>query len=405
MKTFLVLLFTAFGIGAYAQEKLKSEGDIPIIAWYSIPEKETSAERFVELREAGFHISLTFYSNIEAVEKALDAAQKAGVKILAACPELKTEPETTVKRLMKHPALAGYHLRDEPFEKDFPELAEWTKRIQAIDSKHYCYINLIPNHWTEALGGKSYRRYLETFIEQVPVPMLSFDNYPVRELADGRTIVKEDWYKNLEIIRDVGQKAGLPVWAFAMATSHLHRDYLYPVPTIAQLKLQMFSNLAYGAQALQYFTYWIPDEREFYQGSVTLDGKRTDIYDRVKALNSEIRALSGVFFGAKAISVQHTGAWIPVGTKRLTTLPTPVRALETDGNAIVSLLEKKDRYFLVVVNRSLSETMKLMLVADHYVKKVLKDGALVPASAYIPVTEVNPGDMVIYSWEKKDLEK
>jgi hypothetical protein len=398
MKPILITILLVCSFSTFSQEKLKGEGEMPILAWTFIPETEASVERYLELKESGINMGILEYSNISAVENALNTAQKAGIKIITACPELKTETEKTVKRLMKHPALAGYYLADEPVEKDFAELGEWTKRIQATDKIHDCYINLYPN-WAGALEGKSYRKYVESFVEQVPVPMLSFDNYPIRELADGRLVVKNDWYENLEVIRDVAQKTNLPVWAFAMTTAHLHRDYLYPVPTIAQLRLQMFSNLAYGAQALQYFTYWTPTWREFYRGPLTVTGKRTEIYDRIKVVNQEIQNLSGVFLGAKVVSVWHTGDWIPAGTLRMGQLPVPIKELETsDGGAIVSVLEKNNSRYLVIVNRDFQKPMKLTVVADDFVKKVLKDGTLVPANAYIHTMEVDPGDMAIYAW-------
>jgi hypothetical protein len=387
------------GFNAFSQEKLKSEAEMPIVAYAYIPETETSVERFLELKEAGINISLNVYSSIDAMEKALNTAQKVGIKMITGCPELKTETEKTVRRMMKHPALAAYYLADEPVEKDFAGLGEWMKKVQAIDSKHDCYINLLPN-WAGALEGKSYRKYVESFIEQVPVPILSFDTYPIRELADGRIVVMEDyWYENLEVIRDIAQKANLPIWEFAMSVVHLHRDYLYPVPTIAQLRLQMFSNLAYGAQTLQYFSYWTLNSREFYQGAITIDGKRTDIYDRIKAVNLEIQNLSGVFVNAKVVSVEHTGAWIPKGVRRLRKLPEPIKLLETNGGgAIVSVLEKKNSQFLVIVNRDLKNPLKLTVNADDLVKRVLKDGTLVPANAYTHTIEVDPGDVAIFTW-------
>ena len=120
--------------------------EFPILAWIGVPEGGTTLERFIELKESGININYSVYSNIEAVEKALDIAQEAGVKLLPSCPELKTEPEKTARKLMKHPALMGYHLRDEPSAMDFPELAEWVKRIQSVDNEHGCYINLFPNY-------------------------------------------------------------------------------------------------------------------------------------------------------------------------------------------------------------------------------------------------------------------
>ena len=86
---FFALIFAAVSCSVatqdVTQEKLKSEGEIPIVAWHGIPPKETSVERYRELKEAGINIDFPFSTTIENVEKALDAAQHAGVKIMATC--------------------------------------------------------------------------------------------------------------------------------------------------------------------------------------------------------------------------------------------------------------------------------------------------------------------------------
>ncbi|MDR2139368.1 MAG: hypothetical protein LBP50_07460 [Tannerella sp.] len=402
-------LFVCLGFPAFSQEKLKAEGEIPIVAWVGVPEAETTLERFLELKESGININYSGYSGIEALEKALDVAQQAGVKVMASCPELKTEPEKTVKRIMHHPALSGYHLRDEPSATDFPELGAWTKRIQAVDAKHYCYINLFPNYAalhqlgmdTRSQYGKgSYAEYVNEFLKEVPVPFISFDHYPVVE-ENGVLLLRPQWYRNLEEIAAASRKTGLPFWAFALSVAHAS----YPAPSVGEIKLQMYSNLAYGAQALQYFTYWNPTGDpvyDFNHAPIGLDGKRTDVYDRIQAVNRELQNVAGVFLGAKVVSTGHTGKRIPEGTRRLEKLPEPVRALETgDGGAIVSVLEKGKRRFLVIVNRDCVHPMKLTVVTDHSVKKVLKDGTLVPANAYTPTCEVDPGDAAIFAWDGK----
>lgn len=412
LRPIVIFLFLGFCFGsALSQDKLKSNDQIPIVAWIGVPERETTLERFREMRDAGINISFASYSNIEAVEKALNIAQQAGIKLQPYCPELKAEPEKTAKRLMKYPALAGYHLRDEPNATDFPELSTWIKRIQSVDTKHYCYINLFPNYASqEQLFGDEYQKqpgkdiyaaHVDTFLRQVPVPFISFDHYPVMVINGVRTI-RNNWYKNLEIIAAAGKKYNLPFWAFALSVAH----WDYPVPAIEEIRLQMFSNLAYGAQGLQYFTYWNPgpvhdDSWDPHNAPIGADGKRTDVYDRIKIVNKEIQALSGVFHHARLISVAHTGKKIPAGTIRLSTLPAPIKVLETgDGESIVSVLEKDNRQFLVIVNRSLFHPMKLTLVGDEKVKRVLKDGTLVAADAYNPTLEIAPGDMLIYCWQK-----
>ncbi|HCN83099.1 MAG TPA: hypothetical protein DIT07_05680, partial [Sphingobacteriaceae bacterium] len=118
----LCVLFIAFLVNVTAQDKLVSEKPIPIIAWADIPAGEINIERFNELKEMGVNVNLSNYQNADAMQKALDLAQRAGIRMITSGPELKTDAEKTVKRFMDHPALAGYFLQDEPVRKDFAEL-------------------------------------------------------------------------------------------------------------------------------------------------------------------------------------------------------------------------------------------------------------------------------------------
>lgn len=392
----LLLLVPAQG---QAQDKLNLSAQMPIIAWYGIRANEATVERFKELKEAGFTINFSEYSTMEEVETALDAANKVGIQLIIACPELCKEPEKTVRRFMKHPAVAGYFLRDEPVVADFAALAAWAKRIQAVDNSKFCYLNLFPTGGEEHLkflGVQNYREYVSRFNKEVPLPFLSFDHYPVL----GDNVLKAEWYENLEEFSDEAAKVGKDFWAFALATKHGP----YPIPTQASLRLQLYSDLVYGAQGLQYFTYWTPAGDSFYDyqhGPIGLDGKRTEIYDLVKEMNAEIKSIAGIFLGAKILSVRHTGSVIPRGTKRLTNLPEKVKVLDTHGyGAIVSLIENGDKKYLTIVNRSLKDTMELTFYADPSVKRVLKDGSLVQADTYTATLMISPGDILIYLLEK-----
>ena len=73
----------------------------------------------------------------------------------------------------------------------------------------------------------------------------------------------------------------------------------------------------------------------------------------------ELKLISNIFWGAKVLSVRHTGEKIPIGTKRLTTLPSEVKVLDTHGSgAIVSILENRGKRYLLIVNRSLKDIMQ-----------------------------------------------
>lgn len=394
----LFLFLLIFSGVVNSQVKLKSDGEIPILAWYSIPASETTVERYQEMKEAGINHSLSFFSNIDEMQKALDVAEKVGVKMLIACPELKKEPEKTVNRFKNHPAIAGYHLIDEPNISLFPELSAWAKKIQSVDNKHFCYVNLFPNFADSTqLGTKNYKEYVQEYIKQIPVQFVSFDYYPV--LKDR---IYKNWYENLEMIAAESKKAGLPFWAFALTTNY-DNDHVTP-QTIAAMRLQIFSNLAYGAQGIQYFTYWsatsvnAPSGEDQRGAPISATGKRSVVYDRVKQMSSEIQNLAGVFLGSKVVSVRHTGLGkIPAGTIRLTSLPKVVKVLDTNGApAIVSVLEKGGNSFLVVVNKDFLYSINLTVFGDESLKKVLKDGTVVPASAYDSSMELDPGDVAVF---------
>ena len=368
---------------------------IPVLAWFSIPEAFSTPERFTELAETGINLHFSYYSSVGAAQKALDLAEKSHLKVIVSCPELETETEKTVRRFMNHPALAGYYLHDEPITSQFKKLSEWVKRIKAVDSAHFCYINLFPNDVVpRKLKASGYRNYIYRFLHEVSVRFLSFDHYPVV----GETL-RPIWYQNLEIIAEASRKFNLPFWAFALTTAH---DY-YPVPDLAELRLQIYSNLAYGAQGIQYFTYWTPpiDKYDFHDGPINTDGKRTNAYELIKAMNAEISTLSDVFLGASVVSVRHTGATIPIGTKRLKTLPAPFLSIETgDAGAVVSQLQNGDKKYLVIVNRSFLDMLELRLeFKSESVRQVLKNGknSLLPSG--LSNFQVNPGDVIVLNYE------
>ena len=75
--------------------------------------------------------------------------------------------------------------------------------------------------------------------------------------------------------------------------------------------------------------------------------------------------------------------------------------MHTEGEgAVVSLLEKDNSRFLVIVNRDHLNPMKLTLLVDDSVKKILKDGTIVPANTYALTLEIDAGDAAIYTWSK-----
>ncbi len=102
------------------------------------------------------------------------------------------------------------------------------------------------------------------------------------------------------------------------------------------------------------------------------------------------------------LAVGHTGDPIPPGTERYRADP-PVRGLRTEGTgAVVSVLAKGGRRFLVIVNRDHLKEMPLAidLESGKAVERIGKDGkpARIEGASFRAV--LAPGDAAILAWDK-----
>lgn len=359
------------------------DGQFPIVAWRGIDYNQ-AADKYGPMKACGINTYLGWEDSDEKVIIALDEAQKAGVKVIIGTEgKFHSDPESLVAKIKDHPALLMYHVKDEPGRADFPMLADVVKRVKAVDRKHPCYINLYPN-WAWGWEGNSYSDNVLTFLRDVPVEFISFDYYPVHEI-NGVSSLRPAWYQNLEDIRRISRAKDLPFWAFALAISHTLEEVLYPVPTLGELRLQMFSNLVYGAQGFQYFTF-----AGIYRNS------QTSIYGSVTTVNKELQGLSKVFLKASIDNVWHIGETVPKGTKKLNTMPKGVKSISIDNaaGAVVSEISKEGKRYLAIVNKDYRGTMNLNIDFNSKAYQIDKAGnkGAVSTNSFT----LDPGDIVVF---------
>lgn len=317
---------------------------IRIISWGGIAADK--ADTLYSLaKECGFDMHLGLYRAQESAIASMDAAARKGIDVIISFPQIKDSTESAVALIKDHPALYAYHLKDEPDTSDFGWLAELSKKIKELDPSHPCYINLLPN-W--AWGVEEYPSNLELFASEIDVPFYSFDNYPVIEVG-GVAHVRLDWYRNLEEFSAMARRHNKPFWGFALAKAHSISspwpDTVYPEPILEHLRLQVFSNLLYGAQAIQYFNF---------TGLVDpVTCEKLPAFDLVRQVNSEVRAYSHVFAGCSVLGVWHVGDSIPCGTKPLETMPhKKVKSLQITGRGgVLALIENGSQTYLAIQNR------------------------------------------------------
>jgi len=350
---------------------LPIQAEIPIVAYYGIPLKYSNVKRFKEFKEAGFDVSICFYDDtpVDTLLRILDDAKKSGIQLLISSGWVSVQPHVGIPRLKNHPALYGYFLQDEPWPKDIQETIRRYRAMAKHDTRKPTYVNLLPNYGDglpREIQMPPYKQYLQQ-ASAIGLPFISFDFYPIRDFG-----IRETWYSCLEDVREESLRTGKPFWAFALCTPHCD----YPQPTMESLRLQIYSNLAYGAQAIEYFTYWTPKptkEWDFHDAPISLNGHRTKNYRLVKQMNQELRNLLPLFDKAEVLTVNHM-VKIPEGTTKLQRTPTNIKKLKITGlqGAIISTFKKDGHLYMAIVNKDYQSDMELNISAKKNVTMITK---------------------------------
>ena len=365
---------------------------MPIIGYWGVPENNTSDENFRVMSECGFNVSLFPYSSTQALVRACRTADKYGIKVLGKCPEMTSSPAKTANTLKHENGFFGYFMQDEPSAPEIRERQKEIERLKATDNSHCFYINLLPCSEPEknlaAAKTRTYPEYLKT-LSSTPCQQISFDFYPIQTSG-----IRETWYHTLEMVRQECIASGKPFWGFVLSVPHAK----YPQPTMGSLRLQVYANLVYGAQAIQYFTYWTPGKNpnfNFHDAPVDTEGRKTRTYALVQEMNRELRSVSRLFYGAKVRSVHHLGV-VAQGASKLESAPVNIRQLKITGKngAVISQIEKDGHLYMAILNKDYKRDMRVDLSTlnnlPRHLTKSLKEEQM--ESFYI----VLPGDVLLF---------
>lgn len=406
------------GVALLAAGMMSAAEELPIMGYSGFGALSPNLEmRYREARECGLTALMQGFGTVDEARRCLDMAQRAGIRLLFSNRRLfEADGSQFAAAVKDHPALMAYYVRDEPSVDDFENLGRAVRAIQAVDSRHPCIVNWFGrvNRMQYWYHVPTFEEYVGRFVDQVPTPILSFDQYPVLNPglfptpvfrpATGDCHLQTNWYHSLETVLDTSKRSGRPYWAFALSCALRHQPGNdYPIPTEGHLRLQHNSNLAYGAQGLWYYSYHASPKNPgnmFSQGHpLASDGRRCTVYDRMRRVNAELQRRAFVFLGAKVERVRHTGETVPFGTARLQPedLPPWVTALETpDGGAVVSRIVNGGVEYLAVVNRSPDKELTLKIGLAPGVKRIRDDGKSEDAALYTNEYWLDPGAMEVF---------
>ncbi len=313
---------SADDLGKMASERWhawrKAQTRYPIATWayFSRYPGEKSEYQLYEVANMTFvTVPATQYEN----------AASTGLGILLGGWEgLHVNKELLAKRIEQSNAsmgrVIGYQLMDEPEPKSFEDLGRAVRTIYEQDKTTAIpIIDLLPN-WAWQRSSRrqiacalTYDDFVDAYIQAVRPPMLLCCHYA--PLPDGTD--RPDYYANLETLRDHALRHDIGLMAFVLATEY---KGTYRHPSESDLRWQVYTALAYGAQGIWYWNWRIkPDENgPLAEGLVLHEtGEPRENYHLIKAINKEVLAIGGTLMKLRSRNVFHTSDSVPPGGRRL----------------------------------------------------------------------------------------
>jgi len=287
-----------------------------LFGWVSPPKAFASAERYAELAEAGFNVTVLAWEDSGRVEdnrERLEWTRTLGVRNLlfdADLAKLESGPgfeawaDTVVARYRDDPAFLGYYLGDEPELSEFGRNARLFRLLRDRDPVHPAWNNL---RGRLAFASRDeWLQYTRAYVDSVQPSVLCNDQYDFMRTGDQNQLVE-----NVAGLAAVARENGLPFWGIVLLVEHgAFREVTEPM-----LRWQLAQWLSYGARGIGYFTYWTPAPDPNYDwqpAMITHDGVRTPHYDRVKALNARLRPLGEALANQQWLATEYSG-FVPGG--------------------------------------------------------------------------------------------
>lgn len=257
-----------------------------------------------------------------------------------------------VKEAGTHAALYGYHVKDEPPESDFPELAKAVAAVKELARGKWPYINLFPGE------GASYDQYLDHFVQIVHPTALSYDRYSiVGDVGSGDLDPK--FWTNLAQVRSAADKYHLPFWNIVLGSPHWRYRDLAP----ADMRIQVWGSLAYGVSGISYYKFIskeLPilnadDLGNWRDGPLDQFEEKTPTWDWMRDVNRQIENIAPVYLRLRSDDVYHFGD-VPAGNHGPTETSL-IKSLPPGDLVVGDFTGPGGTRYVLIVNKSLKQSV------------------------------------------------
>jgi hypothetical protein len=272
----------------------------PIAAWWGPPGTATDRD-FAAYRDAGFTLHATNLD--QGFDAALASLERIGLPsiTLRQPGNFELPPRADLVPPTDRDIIVGWIVDDEPNGDDVASSIADMNALMRQDPTRWTFFNMLPPNLQEPPGTA----VVVAQATAAGMPIVSYDDYAI--FADG-TDRPDQFYGNLATVSGASLAGGAPFWAFAVTIQHTGYAGTYRRPSESDLRWMQFSNLAYGAKGLWYFTYWGATTLPGFAhvGIVGNDGTPSELYPMVRAINQTVLAVGDVLLGLTSAGVGHT---------------------------------------------------------------------------------------------------
>ncbi len=393
-------------------------------AFHGPSPKHFTDENFKIMKEAG--LDLLIFWNIHSGRhnlKLLDMAHKFDMKVIPIDKKLYemvsnkniSLNESIVKEAVfqykGHPALAAYGLKDEPNAELFERIATVKKWIKKYDPQTPIFVNLFPSYATgqqlgttpsDELGTSSYYEYVKKYVQTVRPSILCYDHYPLWE----KNVVNPGWYDDLEINRELSQKADIPFWLFIQSEG-LHG--FMRVPNQQEIYWQAFSAMAYGAKGILWFTYWNPPappsdlpedapalaKQVHHHAMLDTNGNKNDMYYYVQNANKTVKNWANRLNGWENVSFARFVDGKLISGK----IEAALNIEKGNFDILIGIFTKKSHKIFLLVNDNIKMKTEIIMNPAKILKTHNSKISEQPNTQKITIT-LNPGGAVLLKFKK-----
>ena len=388
-------------------------GKITIAAFY--PTKGTvtpSTQICIDMQDCGFNSAIINVST-SVLKGTVDFCVKRGIYPVIHNERLM-QTEADCKKFINDnkglTGLGGWMLKDTVAAVDvkagsaLDNMIGW---IREADPKHPVFTGIQPGSEFLSTGTNSYRQYIADFEYNLSPSFWPYRYFSRYTLSPSQHSPYSSFYNGLETFAFMTRYTNVPMWSYVNTLSGTGSSGDTTLATEAQIRFEVFSALAYGAQGIAYWRY-LP-ESDATNGLVTFNGEKTDQWYHAQKVNQEVDSYTRVFAGCNLVACRHTGLRQPAGTCMLSESFGPLMSMESGSSGVLlSHVCNQGLNYLVIVNHSVTASQELTLNFSRY-WSLYKVNGPTETSYLMPTLDLTApftlkatlpaGGYLVYRWE------